>query len=72
MALGDYTIEEEVIVTDRHMYFILGSCPLCRIDFTIKTRCYGLSEIIGTLDIPVHCPLCKNEAIVDDKEDEYI
>lgn len=65
-------IKEEPIQTDRLMHRIICSCANCKIDFTINTTCFELSEIIGTPDMPVKCPLCYNPVVVDDKEDEYI
>lgn len=64
-------IREEPIGT-RKVYRIICSCPLCKVDFTITTNSEYLCEIIGTPDMAARCPFCTGEAIVDDKEEDYI
>jgi hypothetical protein len=65
-------IKEEPIETDRLAYYVICSCPHCEIDFTIKTMRFELSEMLGTPDHIVSCPVCTCDAVVDDKDEEYI
>lgn len=65
-------IKEELIETDRKVYRIICSHAECGVDFTISTGSYILSEVLGTPGMRVYCPLCKVEAIVDDKEEDFI
>jgi len=65
-------IKEEPIKTDRKVYRVHCSCDHCEVDVVITTSSFRLSELLGTPDHPVSCPVCTSDLIVDDKEEEYI
>lgn len=65
-------IKEESIETDRKVYRIICSCDHCNVDFTITTPSFGLSEVLGTPEHPVSCPVCTSDGVVDDKEEDFI